>query len=287
MSLPENNSVSAVVCTKNSISGIEGCLKSLRQAGVGQIIVVDAHSTDGTAEIASKFADLILTDPGTGLGNARNIGIASSTGDFVLNMGSDNIMPKGQLEIMLQTLVEGGYSGVSAQTHIQGTGFVANGLNAWREGRFVPGPIAVIGTPTLFQGDLIRQNPYNPKTVFSDDSELCERWRRDFDARFAISPAYVLEVGKISWPELKIRCRMYGISDNEIYQRGKMSGWGFGRKLASIAHPARADFLTPIRNLRASRSLSNTPFLLTFAGLRYWYWMTASLWKGSPNQQPK
>lgn len=276
MSLPENNSVSAIVCTKNSISGIEGCLESLRQAGVGQIIVVDAHSTDGTAEIAAKLADLFLTDPGTGLGNARNIGIASSTGDFVLNMGSDNIMPMGQLEIMLQTLVEGGYSGVSAQTHIQGAGFVVNGLNAWREGRFRPGPNTIIGTPTLFPGDLIRQHPYDPTAVYSDDSDLCERWAHNFDAKFAISDAFVCEVGKVTWPEVKVRCRMYGQSDAEIFRKGQLTGWGLRRKLKSLTHPARADFFTPVRNLPVGKAVANTPFLGLFALLRYRYWFGAS-----------
>ena len=277
MDLPGNRSVSAVVCTKNSISGIENCLTSLQQAGVDQIIVVDAHSTDGTTEVAQELADLVLTDPGTGLGNARNIGIAHSTGDYVLNMGSDNIMPPRQLDLMIKTLTEGGYQGVSAQTCIQGSGFVADGLNAWREGRFAPGPIAIIGTPTLFQGDLIREHPYNPETVFSDDSELCERWEREFNAKFAISPAFVYEEGKVTWPEVKVRCRMYGISDYEIYQRGSKAGWGVARKLRSIAHPFQADLLTPIRNLPISRALSNTPFLGLFVAMRYASWISTTL----------
>ena len=68
------NEVSAVICSLNSISGIEQCLASLKAAGVGQVIVVDANSTDGTKEVAEQLADLVLTDPGTGLGNARNRG---------------------------------------------------------------------------------------------------------------------------------------------------------------------------------------------------------------------
>lgn len=269
--------VSAVICTKNSISAIEECLRSLRQAGVGQIIVVDAHSSDGTWEIASEIADLVLSDPGTGLGNARNIGIARSTSPYVLNMGSDNVLPEGQLEQMLTTLIEGDYQGVSAQTKIQGTGFVVGGLNAWREGRFTPGPIQVIGTPTLFEGDLIRKYPYDPTAVFSDDSELCERWTREFGAKFAIAPAFVYEVGKVSWDEVTIRCRMYGISDHEVYQRGKASGWGWGRKFKSIAHPLRVDFLRPIQSLPISQAVSNTPFLATFTFLRYYSWVRESL----------
>ena len=277
MDFPGNRSVSAVVCTKNSISGIENCLTSLQQAGVNQIIVVDAHSTDGTAEVAQELADLVFTDPGTGLGNARNIGIAHSTGDYVLNMGSDNIMPSEQLNLMIKTLTEYGYQGVSAQTCIQGSGFIADGLNAWREGRFAPGPIEIIGTPTLFLGDLIRKYPYNPETVFSDDSELCERWERELNARFAISPAFVYEEGKVTWHEVKVRCRMYGLSDYEIYQRGSKAGWGAKRKLRSIAHPLRADLLTPIRKLPTSRALLNIPFLGLFVAMRYASWISTTL----------
>ena len=178
--------VSAVVCTMDSISGIEECLSSLKDAGVQEIIVVDANSTDGTREVADRLATLVLTDPGTGLGNARNIGVAQSTKPLILNMGSDNVMPAGQLDILLETLIKENLHGVSAQTVIQGDNYVARGLNAWRAGRFPPGLTAVIGTPTLFRGALLRSNPYDPSRVFSDDSELCERWISEFDASFAI-----------------------------------------------------------------------------------------------------
>ena len=64
--------VSAVVCTLNSISGIEPCLVSLRSSGVEEIIVVDAGSTDGTREVAGRLADRLLDDPGKGLGQERH-----------------------------------------------------------------------------------------------------------------------------------------------------------------------------------------------------------------------
>lgn len=142
--------VSAIVCTMNSISGIQKCLDSLREANVGQLIVVDAHSTDGTAEIAQEKADRVIQDPGLGLGAARNMGIALTSATLILNMGSDNVMPPGELEKMIRYLQVGNYQGVSAQTRVMGNGQVANGLNVWRSGRFPAGERAVIGTPTLF-----------------------------------------------------------------------------------------------------------------------------------------
>ena len=272
--------VSAVVCTRNSIASIEKCLASLRSSGVGQLIVVDAHSTDGTGEVAKATADLVLEDPGTGLGNARNVGIAHSTNPLVLNMGSDNVMPPGQLQRMIDVLESHDLQGVSAQTRIDGDDVVSRGLNAWRSGRFVSGPADIIGTPTLFRGDLLRAHPYDSNRVFSDDSELCERWARDLKARFAISDAYVTEVGKTSWPEVLVRCRMYGISDDEIFRKGREAGWSIPRLAQSLLHPFTADFVTPMARLPVPEAIANAPFLLAFTGLRYSAWMQTAAKRG-------
>lgn len=269
--------VSAVVCTMNSISGIERCLASLKATGVGEIIVVDAHSTDGTRQVAERLADRVLQDPGTGLGNARNVGIAESTKPLVLNMGSDNVMPHGQLQRMIDVLVEGDFQGVSARTLIEGHDYPSKGLNAWRNGRFVPGPAAVIGTPTLFDGVLLRTNPYDPTRVFSDDSELCERWTRQLGARFAISDAYVTEIGKTSWKEVQIRCRMYGISDEEVFRIGRLEGWSLTRQFQSLLHPARVDLLQPLTRLPLRQAIEAGPFLGAFTAMRYGAWLSAAV----------
>jgi len=261
----------------NSISGIGRCLESLKGAGIEEIIVVDASSTDGTRAVADRLANLVLTDPGTGLGNARNIGIAQSTKPLVLNMGSDNVIPAGQLEIMIEALIKQKLHGVSAQTIIEGDNYISKGLNAWRAGRFPPGATTVIGTPTLFQGDLLRSNPYDPTRVFSDDSELCGRWIREFNASFAISAAYVLEIGKTTWKEVQVRCRMYGLSDLEVFRQGRSDGWSNRRQLQSLTYPARVDLFRPLSRLGFPRALSVMPFLMTFTGLRYASWARASL----------
>ena len=268
--------VSAVVCTLNSISSIEQCLRSLCEAEVGEIIVVDASSNDGTQEIAEQLADIVLTDPGTGLGNARNIGIAKTSRPLILNMGSDNVLPSGQLERMISTLESGNCQGVSARTRIEGPNYPSRGLNAWRKGRFRPGPTEIIGTPTLFRGDLLRAHPYDPIRTFSDDSELCERWTREFGATFAISDAEVLEIGKTTWQEVRTRCRMYGISDEEIY-RLESPGWPIERKIRSLLHPVRSDLLTPLRFLPPQEAIGTLPFLLSFTSMRYAAWLTSAV----------
>jgi len=259
----------------NSIASIEPCLQSLIDAGMGEIIVVDASSTDGTREIADQLADTVLTDPGTGLGNARNIGIRKTTKPLILNMGSDNVMPPGQLERMINTLEQDGYDGVSALTRIKGTSYPARGLGAWRKGRFRPGPATIIGTPTLFRGDLLRMYPYDPERRFSDDSELCERWQRELGSTFAISDAEVIEIGKTSWGEVSRRCQMYGTSDAEIYRR-ESENWPASRKVSSLLHPLRSDLLVPIRHLGVREAMMALPFLVVFTVRRYGAWRRAS-----------
>lgn len=271
--------VSAVVCTMNSITGIELCLTSLRDAGVGELIVVDANSTDGTREVALKLADQVLTDPGLGLGRARNVGIAASTLPLILNMGSDNVLPTGQLERMIEVLRRGQYQGVSALTKIDGEDYTSFGLNAWRTGRFRPGPAKVIGTPTLFIGDLLREYPYDPDRRFSDDSELCERWADQFGAKFAISDAFVFEVGKTTWPEVQVRCRMYGVSDYEVFNDGTNAGWSAPRKAKSIAHPLKVDLLQPVAHLPVSDAIKAVPFLVAFTTMRYVSWGSTAVKK--------
>ncbi len=261
----------------NSISGIEQCLLSLKEAGVGQIIVVDANSTDGTQELALKYADIVLEDPGIGLGNARNVGIAQSVEPLVLNLGSDNIMPPGELEKMISYLELGNFQGVSAQTRVVGDNYVSHGLNAWRQGRFPEGERPIIGTPTLFDGELLRQNPYDSQRKFSDDSELCERWSCTFQARFAISDAFCLEVGKSNWEEVRIRARMYGVSDAEVFKQGSNSGWSVTRKAKSLLHPLKADFIIPIRHIKHPSDLKAIPFLGYFTTLRYQGWLRTRL----------
>lgn len=274
---PTPQSVSAVVCTKNSIASIRECLDSLRNVKVGEVIVVDANSSDGTREIANELADLVLSDPGTGLGTARNMGIKETSGSFVLNMGSDNIMPPAQLELMIHTMVEHQAVGVGAQTRIQGDDFVARGLNAWRKARFVPGESEVIGTPSLFRGDLLRAHPFSEIRAHSDDAELCERWRKDMDARFWISSAVVLEIGKCTMAEVVTRCNNYGTSDLEVFRAGRLSGWTAKRQLWSITHPARVDLIAPMYRLPFAEALRSAPFLLAFTALRYRGWIRCAL----------
>ena len=269
--------VSAVVCTMNSIASIEMCLRSVRDAGVGEIVVVDARSTDGTREVADHLANIVVEDEGIGLGNARNQGIARTTGLYVLNLGSDNIVDRSALEMMVRQLIDGGHHGVSAQTIVAGHDYVSASMAAWRRARFRPGPSAVIGTPTLFRGPQLRADPFDVTRQHSDDAELCERWRARYGATFAISEAVVVESGKTTWSEIRQRCRNYGFSDHEVFAAGRRSGWSIRRQVISLLHPMRCDFLAPVTRLGVREGVIRAPFLAAITGLRYASWADVAI----------
>ena len=203
--------------------------------------------------------------------DSKNPALQSAAIRKAINIGFDR-------EKMIKYLQTGNLHGVAAQTQIVGDDFCSRGLNAWRAGRFTEGERTVIGTPTLFLGDILRENPYDSSRKFSDDSELCERWAKEFGARFAISNAYVLEVGKTSWQEVRIRAKMYGISDHEIFIENS-NRWTLLRKAKSLSHPITSDFVTPVRHLPLSQAASAIPFLGAFTALRYAGWITSSLAK--------
>ncbi len=80
--------LSVVVLTRNEADNIAGCLDTVKWAD--EIIVVDDDSTDGTAEIARRYTDKVITRSLSGDFSAqRNFGNEAATGDWVIQMDAD------------------------------------------------------------------------------------------------------------------------------------------------------------------------------------------------------
>lgn len=270
--------VSAVVCTWNAAESIVPCIRSLRENGVREIILVDASSTDGTRELAQPLVDILLTDPRKGLGAARNLGIQATTGEYILNCGPDNVMPIGSIEGMLRYKEQGQYAGVSAITEINGPGYLSWAMNQYKKARFFAGERLVIGTPTLFDGSRLRENPFDSSKKFSDDAHLCEDWRNKFKSTFAVSDVVVRELGQQTWSAVWGRWRMYGISDCEIYNSHSCE-WSSTRKLQSLLYPLRVELIQPLRKDTLLNSIFLLPFLLIITTIRYKSWIFAAIKK--------
>ncbi len=96
--------ISFVIPAYNEAAGIATCLDSILRELQGtpweaEIIVVDNASTDGTAAVARRYAEVVVvSEPRKGITRARQAGLASSRGDLVANVDADTILPAGWLE---------------------------------------------------------------------------------------------------------------------------------------------------------------------------------------------
>ena len=94
--MPDAPSVSAVIPTLNAERHLETCLNSLRAqdyAGNLEILLVDAESTDGTLEIATRFGvDQVLPNPLRSGEAGKAVGVKAARGELILLIDSDNTL---------------------------------------------------------------------------------------------------------------------------------------------------------------------------------------------------
>ena len=85
-----NPVTTVVVTTRNEREDIERCLLSLKLQTYPaiEIVVVDNQSTDGTDEIARKYADVFL-NAGPERSAQRNAGARQATGDYLFFIDAD------------------------------------------------------------------------------------------------------------------------------------------------------------------------------------------------------
>jgi N-acetylglucosaminyl-diphospho-decaprenol L-rhamnosyltransferase len=101
--------LSIIIVSFNARADLERCLASLHDAPPAashEIIVVDNASSDGSADAARSWPDVRVMSAGGNVGFARgnNIGIRASTGDAILLLNSDTIVPAGAIDRLLAAL---------------------------------------------------------------------------------------------------------------------------------------------------------------------------------------
>ncbi len=93
--------ISVLIPTLNEERLLERALRSARAEPVHEIIVVDGGSSDGTCEIAARYAD-ILVSCRANRGRQMNLGASLATGSILLFLHADCILPRGALSAIAQ-----------------------------------------------------------------------------------------------------------------------------------------------------------------------------------------
>lgn len=85
--MPAKAPLTVVIPTLNEASQIGDCVRGLSWAG--EVIVVDAGSTDGTAQAAAAAGALVLDGIAPGIAAQRNAGIAAAKHEWVFALDAD------------------------------------------------------------------------------------------------------------------------------------------------------------------------------------------------------
>lgn len=268
--------VSVVVCTMNAANTIIECLKSIKENNPREIILVDAHSTDGTQELAKPYVTKEYEDPGLGLAMARNIGLDHANGKYICYVGPDNILPSGTLKYCIDYLNKYNHIGVSTQTFMKNknSSYLLYAMDLHKRARFFPGTRSVIGTPHIFIKNILEKNRFDENMTHSDDSDLCFRLSQ-LGYTFGIADTFVYET---STDNIVSVLRRYGLSDFEYYRKYSKK-WRLKRKIISFLHPFLSEFLGPLASnrLKIKEKIKIVPFLLFITVLRYIFWIKYSI----------
>lgn len=93
---------SIVIATKNSEKYLQKCLDSIRAQSFSdfEIIIIDDLSVDATEQIVQANRKLVkhfISEPDEGIYDAWNRGLNHATGEWIIFLGSDDIMLPGTL----------------------------------------------------------------------------------------------------------------------------------------------------------------------------------------------
>ncbi len=97
--------LTVIIPVYNSRETLQACLTAIRSSGYKdyELIVVDDHSMDGSAEMAVSWADQVVRfDKNQGSGHARLAGIARASGDILCFVDSDIVIQPATLETIAE-----------------------------------------------------------------------------------------------------------------------------------------------------------------------------------------
>ena len=101
--MPMDARLSAVVLTQNVAGLMPRCLGAL--AFADEIVVVDAHSEDGTDRIAEELGARVVRNPWPGFAAQRRFGIEHARGEWVFMCDSDEVVTP-ELAAEMRALVD-------------------------------------------------------------------------------------------------------------------------------------------------------------------------------------
>jgi len=129
---------SIIIPAYNEEKYLPETLKSVKEAmsfskHSGEVIVVDNNSTDKTAQIAESNGASVVFEAHNQISKARNKGVESAGGRYLIFLDADTIMPEHLLERTLDNLMNKNYcgGGVTVDFDVPQDKFITAFKNFW------------------------------------------------------------------------------------------------------------------------------------------------------------
>lgn len=126
----DNVSVSVIICAKNEAGGIQQVIESVKPYS-GEILVIDGHSTDNTAELAEAAGARVYEDHKKGKGDAYQVGIQKATGDVLVFVDADGSCDPSDIPLLVSPIAQNEADLVIASRHRGGSDEWGGDLNTY------------------------------------------------------------------------------------------------------------------------------------------------------------
>lgn len=108
-----------LITSLNELEGMKAILPRINPAWVDEILVIDANSTDGSAEYARSFGWKVVTQKSRGLANAYREGLEIATGDVIIPFSPDGNSVAERIPELVAKMKEG-YDMVIVSRYLNG-----------------------------------------------------------------------------------------------------------------------------------------------------------------------
>ncbi|MDH4264314.1 MAG: TIGR04283 family arsenosugar biosynthesis glycosyltransferase [Deltaproteobacteria bacterium] len=180
--------ISIIIPTLNEEENIAACLRGTLNASQVERIVVDGGSRDQTMEIARSCGAKVINSP-TGRARQMNAGAEMASGDLLLFLHADTLLPEGFDDCVRQVLTQPGVAAGAFEFRLDATSRglqIIERIANWRS-RFLQLPY---GDQAIFiRSALFREMGRYPDMPILEDFELVRRLKRKGRIHTASYPA--------------------------------------------------------------------------------------------------
>lgn len=148
--------IMACVCTYNEENNIKDCIRTIRDNGIEDILVVDA-SIDNTKEIAlAEGVKCITCEKGLAIQRQKAIELCEK--EYLVFVDADDRLKEDCIDILMKEMQTTGYDAIQASVRVyEPKTYWQKAIDAtWQYGIYKVGPSNMVGRPAIYRAVAIK-----------------------------------------------------------------------------------------------------------------------------------